>query len=128
MLKFFLLQVILNLTAFVIWVSQTDFSGGEVGMTPYLVLTVGLIQLGLGSALYILTNLKTKVNPLIAFLLLLLLYELIFYLFTGNFSLKNAFDQGTEGLIYKGYSFCSLITGFPIFTFILICTIRNRKP
>jgi hypothetical protein len=102
-----------------------NFSGGEVGMTPLTVLITISIQFVLGSLIYLLIKKRATLNPLLILVFYIVLYEIIFYFFTGDSALGNITNEGFSGAIYRGYSFSSLIAG--IITLTLLYFIKVRK-
>jgi hypothetical protein len=93
------------------WIMLGNFSGGEVGMTPLTVFITISIQFALGSVIYLLTRRKIRINSLLLLLIYTLLYEIVFFFFTGNFALANISNEGFSGAIYRGYSISSLLSG-----------------
>ena len=107
------------------WIMLGNFSGGEVGMTPLTVLITISIQFVIGSVIYMLVRKRISVNPLLILLSYIILYEIIFFFFTGDFALSNIANEGFSGAIYRGYSFSSLISG--LITISLFHLIKVRK-
>jgi len=125
MILYFFIQSLLTILVFMAWIMLGEFSGGEVGMTPLTVLITISIQFVLASITYLAIKKISKLNPLIILIFYMMLYEIIFYIFTGNFALANIFNEAFSGAIYRGYSFSSIITGF--ITLILLYFFKVRK-
>lgn len=121
MILYFFIQSLLTILVFMAWIMLGKFSGGEVGMTPLTVLITISIQFVLASTI----KKIRKLNPLIVLVFYTILYEIIFYIFTGNFALGNIFNEAFSGTIYRGYSFSSIIAGFT--TLILLYLFKVRK-
>lgn len=125
MIKFFFVQSLLTFLIFMIWILTGNFSGGEIGMTPLTVIITVTIQFVL--AVVVLLSFKTltrKVSPFILLISYLFIYEVCFFIFTGNLAIANIFNKGFSGAIYRGYSFSSLISG--VITFIIIIFTKNK--
>lgn len=127
MILYFLIQSLLTFVIFMTWITLGTFSGGEVGMTPLTVLITITIQFTLGSLIYIYIKKRTTSNLLLTLFFYMVLYEIIFYFFTGNFALSNITNEGFSGAIYRAYSFSSLIAGIILFTFLYFIKIRKYK-
>ncbi len=125
MILYFFIQSFLTILIFMAWIMLGKFSGGEVGMTPLTVLITISIQFVLASIVYLAIKKVYKLNPLILIIFYMILYEIIFYIFTGNFALSNIFNEAFSGAIYRGYSFSSIIAGF--ITLILLYFLKVRK-
>lgn len=125
MILYFFIQSLLTILVFMAWIMLGNFSGGEVGMTPLTVLITISIQFVLGSLIYLLIKKRLTLNPLLMLIFYIVLYEIIFYFFTGDSALRNINNEGFSGAIYRGYSFSSLIAG--IITLTLLYFIKVRK-
>lgn len=125
MILYFFIQSFLTIVIFMAWIMLGNFSGGEVGMTPLTVLITISIQFVIGSVFYVLVRKRISVNPMLILLSYIILYEIIFFFFTGDFALSNITNEGFSGAIYRGYSFSSLISG--LITISLFHLIKVRK-
>ncbi|PWK20033.1 hypothetical protein [Xanthomarina spongicola] len=125
MIKYFFVQSVLTLVIFFLWITIGDFSDGEVGMTPLNVLIAVALQFVIGSILFILLNKRIKINYYVALLLYLILYEVVFSVFTGSLAIPYLFDEGFSGAIYRGYFFSSIIAG--VFTTFIIYLFYNMN-
>ncbi|WPP49669.1 hypothetical protein [Catalinimonas niigatensis] len=94
-----------------IWVTNTNLPGGDVGMTPFTVGLVLVIQLPIGILLALLFNkiLRERIQKIIGLTLYIILYELIFVINDGQFSIINSFNGDWSGEIYAAYSLSSII-------------------
>lgn len=121
MVAYCFIYPILTFSLFFIWMTQTTMPGGEIGMAPFLVGLVLLAGFTVEIVLVMvfkkfLISLKSKIIALISGFLI---YEIILYLFTGEFAILNAFQvpflEDPDG----AYSLSSLISLAIILTIIL---------
>jgi hypothetical protein len=128
MIKYFLIQSLLTITFFFLWILVGSFSDGDVGMTPYNVLIVVSLQFAIGTALYLLIGKRSNVNRYLTIILYVALYEVVFYLFSGSSALFNMFNDGFSGAIYRGYFLSSIFAGcITLLLIYLLCSKEGIK-
>lgn len=105
-----------------IWVINTNLPGGDVGMTPFTVGLVLIIQLPIGviSAFVFKKALRERIQKIIGLTLYIVLYELIFVIIGGQIPIINAFNTDWSGEIYAAYSLSSIIAYIMCIALILI--------
>ncbi|WP_316793737.1 hypothetical protein [Pedobacter frigoris] len=115
MIIWFLLQSILTIGIFISYVTMSDYSGGEVGMTPLTVMLASLIQFLFSIVFFHFLKKYLRDNRrIIFFIFSMLLYELSFLFFSPNFPLMNMSEAGLIGFLNKGYSMSSILSGLLI--------------
>jgi hypothetical protein len=106
---------VLTFIMFMIIILSSDYSGGEIGMTPLAVLIAIGIQLSISSVLFLLFNKFIKnVNNSIFLIFHILVYEFAFLFFTNNIPLMNISETGFTGYINRCYSLSSICSGIII--------------
>lgn len=111
--------------AFMIWVTNTNQPGGNVGMTPFVVGLVLIIQIPIGIVLSLLFNklLRERKQKIIGLTLYILIYELIFLMLDGSLPIIHSFNRDWSGEIYAAYSLSSIIAYI-----ITVIFIRTKEP
>lgn len=99
------------MVAFMIWVSSTSLPGGEVGMAPFILGLVLIIQLfiGLVLALVFRKYLIKRRQKIIGLTFYIILYELIFFAIDGQLSIISSFSKGWSREVYAAYSLSSIL-------------------
>ncbi len=115
MVLWFLLQSILTITVFMIFILNGGYSGGNVGMTPLTVLLVTSLQFFISCALYLSVKKYFRWNANWVFILLgVVFYELLFLLISNTVPILNLFEKDFTGFIYRAYSFSSMMSAIMV--------------
>lgn len=117
MILWLLLQSIITIIVFMIFILNGGYSGGNVGMTPLTVLFVSSLQFLVSCALYLTVKKNFHWNINWIFILLgVVFYELLFLLITNTVPILNIFEKDFTGFIYRAYSFSSVISAMSVLT------------
>lgn len=117
MILWLLLQSVITIIVFMIFILSGGYSGGNVGMTPLTVLLVSSLQFLVSSALYLTVSKNFRWNIDWAFILLgVVFYELLFLLITDTAPILDLFEKNSTGFIYRAYSFSSMISAIVVLT------------
>lgn len=129
MISWFILQSILTIGIFIVYVSNSGRSGGEIGMTPLAVMLAVFIQFLFSTALFFLLRKYVRESKRIAFFILnMLLYELAYLFFSDNLPVFKISQGGLIGFLNKGYSLSSVLSGvFTIIAFYVFNSIRRKN-
>lgn len=132
MISWFILQGILTIGIFIVYISNSGRSGGEVGMTPLAVLLAVFIQILFSIALFFLLKKHVGNKRIVFFILNMLLYELAYLFFSDSVPVLKIAESGLTGFLNKGYSLSSVLSGvltiivFYVFNSIERKTLQNR--
>jgi len=128
MIIWFLLQSVLTVGVFITYVTMSDYSGGEVGMTPLTVMLASLIQFLFSLVfLHFLKKYLRGNNRIAFFVFNMLLYELSFLFFLPSIPLINMSEEGFIGFLNKGYSLSSIFSGTLMIAAFYIFQISKSK-
>lgn len=128
MIIWFLLQSVLTNVFFMTYVTMSDYSGGEVGLTPLTVMLASLIQFLFSLVFLHFLKKYLRSNKRVTFFIFnMLLYELSFLFFLPNIPLINISEGGFVGFLSKGYSFSSILSGALVIVSFYIFQISKSK-
>lgn len=116
MVIWFIFQSTLTIIIFLIYIINSSYSGGEIGMTPLAVILALFIQflLSLVFLLVLKKHLTGRTRSLF-FLINAVLYQLSYLFFSDNLPILGLSEIGLLGFLNKGYSLCS------IFSTVFVC-------
>lgn len=115
MIMWSFIQCILTFVLFSIYVASSNYSGGEVGMTPLSVTLASLIQLAIIICFsYFVRNYFAGNRLIFLFIINMIVYQLAFMFFSGDPPITGIFERGLIGFLNIGYSLSSLISGLII--------------
>lgn len=128
MIKYLLLHVLLTMIFFMIWVTNTELTGGEVGMTPILLGIYLLIHLVVGAVLSLIFRiwLDSKRTRLIGILIYVLLYELA-PVVSGMPMIFGIFEPESTGEVNRAFALIPLVSGVFVALAIYYNERRTRK-
>jgi hypothetical protein len=123
------IQCILTFLLFTIYVANSHYSGGEIGMTPLAVALVSLIQLTIIIPCSYFFRYYFAGNRLIfLFIINIVVYQLAFIGVSRGIPIMGIFESGLRGFLNIGYTLSSLISGIGIIIiFWLIRQYRSKK-
>jgi hypothetical protein len=105
------IQCILTFVLFCVYVSNSSYSGGEVGMTPLSVALASIIQLVISvCCAYLVSKYFTNNSPYLLFLSNMIIYQFAFTIFSMKIPLFGIFEGGVLGFLNKGYTFSSMVS------------------
>ena len=109
------------MVTFMIWVTSTSLPGGEVGMAPFILSFVLIIQLFIGMVLALVFRqyLIEKRQKIIGLTFYFILYELVFFAIDGQLSIISSFSKGWSREVYGAYSLSSIIAYIVALTILL---------
>ncbi|WP_299760738.1 hypothetical protein [uncultured Pontibacter sp.] len=104
-----------------IWVTSTSLPGGEVGMAPFILSFVLIIQLFIGMVLALVFRqyLIERRQKIIGLTFYFILYELVFFAIDGQLSIISSFSKGWSREVYAAYSLSSIIAYIVALTILL---------
>ncbi|WP_299762751.1 hypothetical protein [uncultured Pontibacter sp.] len=104
-----------------IWITSTSLPGGEVGMAPFILGLVLIIQLFIGMVLALVFKkyLIERRQKIVGLTVYFLLYEMIFFAIDGQLSIISAFSKGWTSEVYIAYSLSSIIAYIVALTILL---------
>ncbi|WP_282013641.1 hypothetical protein [Marinifilum flexuosum] len=123
MIKYFLLNGVLNFICIILWVIISGQPGGNVGMLPVLTLIFAGLQLLLGSItmIFVPNKIRTLYQKMIIMFYYLILFELSFLLLGDIPPIMNVFNESLSGVSSRGLSFSSLFsTGLTVILMVFI--------
>ncbi len=127
MIRYFIVHAFLTIVVFFIYISKSNFSGGEIGMTPIAVIITILIQFTIGVVFnFIVNKIIPWLNNYIRIIIYVLLFEVCFFAFTGELSLYHSIKYGFER-IYLGYTVSPLIAGFFVIVIMMLVNYLGLK-
>lgn len=117
MIIWFVLQGVLTISIFMVYIANSGYGGGEVGMAPLAVMLAVIIQFVLSIVLfYVFRKYLTNRKCTFFFLFGMFLYELAYVFFAGGMPIFGIFEKGLIGDLNRGYSLSSIISGMIIMT------------
>lgn len=131
MIIWFILQGILTVFIFMIYVSKGSYGGGEIGMAPTAVMLAVFIQFFFSVACcFVLKSYLIGKKRVFFFILNMLIYEIVYLFFSNDVPILNMSKSGLMGFLNTGYSLSSALSGviiiiaFSIFSLIKIRGIK----
>lgn len=121
MLRYLFIHAATTIVAFMIWITSTSLPGGEVGMAPFILGLVLIIQLFIGMVLALVFKkyLIERRQKIVGLTVYFLLYEMIFFSIDGQLSIISAFGKGWTSEVYIAYSLSSVIAYIVALTILL---------
>jgi TctA family transporter len=121
MVRYLFIHAATTMVAFMIWITSTSLPGGEVGMTPFILGFVLIIQLFIGMVLALVFRkyLIERRQKIVGLTVYFILYELIFFAIDGQLSIINSFSKGWSSEVYAAYSLSSIIAYIVTLTILL---------
>ncbi len=124
MIPIFLLHGVLTVLSFIVMLSYSDLPGGEVGMTPLLVMILVLAQFIIGVIGYrILRKKVSDKNQKIYFLVAYsFIYWILLYFILKDFNFYETSLDSIKGGLYRRYYLTNLIS-----TICVLCILNLTK-
>ncbi len=121
MVRYLFIHAATTIVAFMIWITSTSLPGGEVGMAPFILGLVLIIQLFIGMVLALVFKkyLIERRQKIVGLTVYFLLYEMIFFAIDGQLSIISAFSKGWTSEVYIAYSLSSIIAYIVALTILL---------
>ncbi len=128
MIAWFILQGVFTISIFTLYVANSGYSGGEVGMAPTAVIFAVFIQLLFSVAFFLLLKkFLTGSKRMVFFIFNMLFYELAYLFFSNNMPILKISETGLIGFFNKGYSLSSVLSGlFIMIVFFVVNLWRDR--
>lgn len=126
MIIYFVIQSVLTGIFYMFWAFNCGLPGGEVGFTPFVIITAFVIQIVLGTIFHFLcSKYINTINKKIGILFLYTIgYEFVMLYLNGFIPIVESFNDSINGEINGAYSLTSIFAF--IFTSMIIFTNDNK--
>lgn len=123
MIIWFVFQSILTVIFFMIFIINSDYSGGYIGMTPLTVFLALVLQFLIATILYFSSrkHINKNMNYLF-FIFNMIIYQLSYLPFVRTIPITKFFEGEFTGFIFRSYSLSSF---FSTIVIIFIFQITN---
>lgn len=125
MIIWFIFQSILTVIFFMIFIINSGYSGGYIGMTPLTMLFALSLQFVISTVLYfsIKKYIGKNMNYLF-FIFNIMIYQLSYLLFSRTIPITKFFEEEFTGFIFRSYSLSSF---FSTIVIIFIFYLKSRR-